>query len=196
MKNLVLASNNSGKLREFAALLSPFQWDVKPQSFWDIPEADEPHSTFIENALAKARHAVEHTQLPTLADDSGICVPVLAGEPGVHSARFAGLPKSDERNNARLVELLTHECDRRAYYFCVLVLLRHLHDPQPLIAQGIWWGEITLQAKGTGGFGYDPHFFLPELNCTAAQLSAEKKNELSHRGLAMRELLRQLQEFS
>lgn len=201
MQTLVLASGNAGKLREFSALLSPLRWQIKPQSFWNVPEAAEPHPTFIENALVKARQAAQHTGLPALADDSGICVPALKGEPGVHSARFAarldGLPepalRSDERNNARLIELLHDASDRRAYYVCVLVFLRHANDPQPLIAEATWWGEIVSEPRGEGGFGYDPYFFLPTLGCTAAQLSAEQKNQLSHRGQAMRQLLHELQ---
>ncbi|TAK91000.1 MAG: RdgB/HAM1 family non-canonical purine NTP pyrophosphatase [Burkholderiaceae bacterium] len=197
MKPLVLASNNAGKLREFSALLAPLGWQVQPQSHWNVPEADEPHLTFVENALAKARHAAQFTGLPALADDSGICAPALDGAPGVHSARFAaltdGLPKSDERNNARLVELLRGQSDQRLFYVCVLVLVRHAADPQPLIAQANWWGTLAAQPAGTGGFGYDPYFYLPDLRCTAAELVPEQKNQISHRGQALRMLLQQLQ---
>lgn len=200
MKTLVLASNNAGKLREFSGLLAPLDWQVRPQADWLVPEVAEPHPTFIENALVKARHAAQHTGLPALADDSGICVPVLQGEPGVHSARFAslndGLPKSDARNNARLIELLKPHADRRAYYVCVLVFLRHAQDPQPLIAQAQWWGEILEAPRGEGGFGYDPYFYLKDYGCTAAELSATQKNQISHRGQALRSLLLQLQAAS
>jgi len=198
MKQLVLASNNAGKLREFSALLAPLDWDVKPQSHWNVPEVAEPHPSFVENALVKARHAAQHTGLPALADDSGICAPALGGAPGVHSARFAaltdGLPKSDERNNARLVELLREQSDRRLYYVCVLVFLRHANDPQPLIAQANWWGELALQPSGAGGFGYDPYFYLPALGCTAAELESVHKNKISHRGQALQILLEQLRQ--
>ena len=193
MKTLVLASNNAGKLREFSTLLAPLDWEVRPQADFQVSEVAEPHPTFIENALTKARHAAQHTGLPALADDSGICVPALNGAPGVHSARFAGLPKSDVRNNTQLIELLKAHTDRRAYYVCVLVFLRHANDPQPLIAQATWWGEMVEEPKGENGFGYDPYFFLPTLGCTAAQLSAAQKNQLSHRGQALRCLLQALQ---
>jgi XTP/dITP diphosphohydrolase len=195
-QTLVLASNNAGKLREFSALLEPLNWEVKPQSFWNVPEVSEPHSTFIENALVKARHAAQCTGLAALADDSGICVPSLNGEPGVHSARFAalvdGLEKSDQRNNARLVELLRDQKDRRAYYACVLVFLRHAKDPLPLIAQATWWGEIAMAPRGSAGFGYDPYFYLAEFDCTSAELEPAHKNKISHRGQAMRSLLQQM----
>jgi XTP/dITP diphosphohydrolase len=185
MKKIVIASNNAGKLREFSALLAPFDFVAVPQSELHIGEADEPHATFIENALAKARHAARLSGLPALADDSGICVSALSGAPGVYSARFAGEPKSDARNNQRLIAALEDEGDRRAFYYCVLVLVRHADDPRPLIADGEWHGEIIAQARGSGGFGYDPHFYLPGQGCTAAELSAEIKNRISHRGMAM-----------
>ena len=157
-ERLVLASNNAGKLREFRRLLTPLAIDVVPQAELGIPEADEPHVTFVENALAKARHASVHARLPALADDSGVCVAALAGAPGVQSARYAGEPKSDARNNQKLVAALQGVADRRAHYYCVLVLVRHADDPEPLIAEGIWHGTIVDTPRGAGGFGYDPHF--------------------------------------
>ena len=192
MKKLVLASNNAGKLREFQALLAPLGWEVVPQAELGVPEADEPHCTFVENALAKARHASQHTGLPALADDSGICVHALEGAPGVHSARFAGAPKSDERNNALLVEKLAGESDRRAHYVCALVLVRNAEDPQPIIAEGEWHGQIIDSPRGAGGFGYDPYFLLPEMGQTAAELDGQLKNTLSHRGAACRQLIARL----
>ena len=192
MQKIVIASNNPGKLRELADLLRPLDIEAVPQSAFDLTEAEEPHPTFIENALAKARHASRETGLPALADDSGICVDALNGEPGVHSARFAGEPKSDERNNRKLVEMLAGQDDRRAHYYCVIVLVRHADDPQPLIAEGAWYGEVVDTPRGSGGFGYDPYFFLPELGRTAAELDAAHKNSISHRGLAMQSLLGKL----
>lgn len=190
---LVLASNNAGKLREFAALLAPLGIQVVPQRELNVPECPEPHCTFLENALEKARHASRVTGLPALADDSGLCVEALGGMPGVLSARFAGEPKSDLRNNALLVERLHGVSDRRAWYTCVLVLIRHAEDPQPLVAEGIWRGEVCDQAAGEGGFGYDPHFWLPSYGCSVAQLAAEEKNRISHRGQAMAQMLAKLQ---
>ena len=190
---LVLASNNAGKLREFSALLAPLGVTVIPQGQLNVPECPEPHFTFLENALEKARHASRVTGLPALADDSGICVEALGGAPGVFSARFAGEPKSDARNNALLVEKLNGVANRRAWYYCVLVLVRHADDPQPLVADGMWWGEVQDQPAGDGGFGYDPYFYLPAFGCTAAQLPAASKNAISHRGQAMQVLLTKLQ---
>ena len=192
MKKLVLASNNAGKLREFQALLSPLGWDVVPQSLLGVTEADEPYDTFVENALAKARHAALSSGLPALADDSGICLAALNGAPGVHSARFAGEPKSDARNNALMLEKLAGVADRRAHYVCVLVFVRSAGDPQPLIAEGEWHGEIVDTPRGDGGFGYDPYFWLPQFGMTAAQLPAAEKNRFSHRGLACAALLERL----
>ncbi|MBS1207918.1 MAG: rdgB [Proteobacteria bacterium] len=193
MKKLVLASNNTGKLREFQALLAPLGWEVVPQVELGVPEADEPHCTFVENALTKARHASAHTGLPALADDSGVCVNALQGAPGVYSARFAGEPKSDERNNALLIEKLAGETDRRAHYVCVLAFVRNAEDPQPIIAEGEWHGTIIDTPRGAGGFGYDPHFYLPDMEQTAAELAGPLKNTLSHRGAACRQLLARLQ---
>ena len=193
MKKLVIASNNPGKLREFQFLLQPLGIEVLTQAQLGIDEAEEPHPTFIENALAKARHVSRLSGLPALADDSGICVAALDGAPGVLSARYAGEPKSDQRNNEKLLQVMQGVPDRRAHYYCVLVLLRHADDPQPLLAEGEWHGEITLQPAGDGGFGYDPLFRLAELNKTSAQLEREQKHAISHRGKALRVLLKKLQ---
>ena len=192
MKELVIASNNAGKLREIRHLLEPLGIEVLPQSQFKVSEVDEPHRTFIENAIVKARHACEQTGLPSLADDSGICVNALNGEPGVLSARYSGEPKSDERNNLKLIDALSSQADRSAHYYCVLVLLRHAEDPQPIIADGSWHGEIVPDKRGDGGFGYDPHFYLPELGKTAAELPMEQKNRISHRGQALARLLSKL----
>jgi XTP/dITP diphosphohydrolase len=191
---LVLASNNAGKLREFRRLLEPLGLDVVPQAELGIAEADEPHVTFIENALAKARHASTHCGLPALADDSGICVDALGGAPGVHSARYAGEPKSDARNNAALVSALQGVADRRAHYYCVLVLVRHARDPQPIVAEGIWHGTVVDTPRGSGGFGYDPHFEDRDSRLTGAELPLARKNALSHRGQALRALIARLGE--
>jgi len=189
---LVLASGNAGKLREFRRLLAPLGIDVVAQSALGIADADEPHVTFVENALAKARHASAHAKLPALADDSGICVRALAGAPGVQSARYAGEPKSDARNNAKLVAALAGVADRRAHYACVLTLVRHERDPEPIIAEGAWHGTVIDAPRGAGGFGYDPHFLDAATGLTAAELPLERKNELSHRGQAMRALIARL----
>ncbi len=197
-KRLVLASNNAGKAAEMQALLAPLGLDVVVQSALGVSAADEPHITFVENALAKARHASAQTGLPAIADDSGLCVEALDGAPGVLSSRFGGEPKSDERNNARLLEELaacTLPEQRRAYFYCVAVLVRSADDPRPLIADGEWHGEILTAARGSGGFGYDPLFWLPELEQTVAELDAELKNTLSHRAAAMRHLLDRLRYY-
>jgi XTP/dITP diphosphohydrolase len=199
MKKLVIASGNTGKLREIQAILAPLGCEVLNQAALGIADAEEPHLTFIENALAKARHAAERASLPALADDSGVCVVALRGEPGVHSARYAGnsagCEERDARNNDKLVAALAACTDRRAYYYCAMVLVRHAADPQPLIGEGYWWGEISAHARGRNGFGYDPHFFLPELGKTAAELDPEHKNRLSHRGQALRQLVDKLRRF-
>jgi XTP/dITP diphosphohydrolase len=192
MKRVVVASNNPGKLREFAALLAPLGIEAVAQAELGIDEAEEPHRTFIENALEKARHASARSRLPAMADDSGICVPALGGAPGVYSARYAGEPKSDQRNNARLIEAVRHLEKRDAFYYCALVLVRDPDDPRPIIADASWHGELVLEARGTGGFGYDPYFWLPELQCTSAELPAEHKNRISHRGQALAALVEKL----
>ncbi|MEQ1556860.1 MAG: RdgB/HAM1 family non-canonical purine NTP pyrophosphatase [Gallionella sp.] len=192
MKKIVIASNNPGKLLEFQTLLAPLGIEVVTQAQLGIKEAEEPHLTFIENALAKARHVSRESGLPALADDSGICVNVLKGLPGVISARFSGLPSNDERNNKALLQAMQAHTDRRAHYACVLVLMRSAGDAQPLIAEGEWHGEIAREARGTGGFGYDPLFWLPELNKMSSELSREAKDAISHRGKAMKILLEKL----
>jgi XTP/dITP diphosphohydrolase len=190
---LVLASNNPGKLREIRALL-PSTMEIVLQASLGIPEAEEPHPTFVENALAKARHASRAARLPALADDSGLCVPALGGEPGVHSAYYAGREgtreERDARNNERLLAELKEE--RKAYYCCVMVFVRHPEDPRPLIAEGLWHGEIARAPRGAGGFGYDPLFLVPKLGKTAAELPADEKNRLSHRAMALGNLLKLL----
>jgi XTP/dITP diphosphohydrolase len=191
-RTIILASNNAGKLKEFNAMLAPVGFEVHAQGEFNVPEAEEPHLTFVENALAKARHAARITGLPALADDSGVCVNVLSGAPGVLSARYAGEPKSDARNNEKLIAELAAHADKSAYYYCVLVFVRHADDPQPVIAEGRWDGEIIATPRGQDGFGYDPHFRLAALGKTAAELSAEEKNRLSHRGQALRTLVEKL----
>jgi XTP/dITP diphosphohydrolase len=192
MQKLVIASNNPGKLREFQFLLQPLGIEVLTQAQLGISEAEEPHVTFVENALAKARHVSRESGLPALADDSGICVTALGGAPGVLSARYAGEPKSDQRNNEKLLRDMQGVTDRRAHYYCVLVLVRHADDPQPLIAEGEWHGEIAHEERGAGGFGYDPLFWLPEFGKMSAELEREQKHAISHRGKALRVLLDRL----
>ena len=192
MKKLVLASNNAKKMKELNALLAPLGFEVIPQGELGIPEAEEPHCTFVENSLAKARHAAAHSGLPALADDSGLCVHALGGAPGVLSARYAGEPKSDVRNNEKLLHHLAEYDDRRAHFYCVLVLVRAEDDPQPIIAEGEWHGEILAAPRGAEGFGYDPLFYVPTECKTAAELDAETKNRLSHRGQAMQQLIERL----
>ena len=188
-KKLVIASNNPGKLREIGEIFAPLDVEIIPQSVLAVPEAEEPHATFIENALAKARHAARLTGMPALADDSGICVDALGGAPGVVSAHFAGEPRSDVRNNHKLLEMLEAENDRRAHYYCVMLLMRHGDDPQPLVAEGEWRGEILRESRGSGGFGYDPLFLDPALGKTGAELAPEQKNRVSHRGKALAALV-------
>ncbi len=187
---VVLASGNPGKVREIQAIAGP-GLELVLQSALDITESAEPHSTFVENALAKARHASRAASLPALADDSGLCVEALGREPGVPSAYYAGHMGSreerDTRNNARLLAELKD--DRRAYYCCLMVLVRHPEDPRPLIAEGLWHGEIARSPRGTNGFGYDPLFLVSSRGKTAAELPADEKNRISHRALALRKLL-------
>ena len=193
MHKLVLASNNAGKVKEFQALLMPLYFEVIPQGALGIPAAEEPHHTFVENALAKARHASSASGLPALADDSGICAHALDGKPGVHSARYAGEHANDAANNQKLISELNNQSDRGAHYVCALVLVNSADDPNPLIVEASWHGVIVDEARGLNGFGYDPHFFLPELGKTAAELDPTQKNLISHRGQALRELISQLQ---
>jgi XTP/dITP diphosphohydrolase len=195
VNRVVIASNNPGKLRELSALLNPLGIETIPQSALNVPEAEEPHDTFLENALAKARHAAEATGLPSLADDSGLCVAFLAGEPGVQSAYYGGRDgdreERDRRNNERLVAELARAHDRSAYYYCVLVLMRGPRDPSPIVADGAWHGEIVLAPRGVGGFGYDPYFRTGD-GLTAAELRADVKNRVSHRGKALATLAAKL----
>jgi XTP/dITP diphosphohydrolase len=191
-QRLVLASNNAGKLKEFAQLLAPIGFELHPQGEFNVPEAEEPYATFVENALTKARHAARLTGLPALADDSGVCVNALGGAPGVYSARFAGEPKSDARNNEKLIADLAGHADKSAYYYCVLVYVRHADDPQPVIADGVWRGQMIDTPRGDGGFGYDPYFLVPAQGKTAAELSSDEKNAISHRGQALRALVEKL----
>lgn len=192
MNKIVLASGNKGKLREFAQLFASFDIEVIPQSEFDVPEAEETGLSFVENAIIKARNACEHTGLPAIADDSGIEVDYLLGAPGIYSARFAGEHANDEANRNALLAALNGvpERERAARYQCLLVLMRHSKDPTPLICQGDWQGQILTQAVGDGGFGYDPIFWVPELKCSAAQLSSEQKHAISHRGKAIQEFTR------
>jgi XTP/dITP diphosphohydrolase len=183
MQQIVLASNNPGKLKELKGLLRPLGIDAIPQSHWSVPEADEPHGTFLENALAKARNAARHTGLPALADDSGLCVPVLGGDPGVNSAF-----------NAKLMEELRDVHDRSAFYYCVLVLVSEPDDPVPTIADGRWSGIIIKEPHGDNGFGYDPYFLSRDHKRTAAQLTEAEKNKASHRGKALAALAVKLRE--
>jgi len=191
-RRIVLASSNPGKLREFRALLADQGFELVAQGEFGIDATEEPHPTFLENALAKARYAAAISRLPALADDSGLCVSALQGEPGVRSARFAGAGANDSANNAELLRRLSGQVDRTAHYTCVLVALRADDDPEPLVADARWSGELLHEARGGGGFGYDPLFFVPECGCTAAELATDAKNRLSHRGRALRELAHRL----
>ena len=192
MQRLVIATGNAHKLDEIGRLLRPLGIEVLSQQQFDVPEAAEPHATFIENALAKARHATRLTGLPALADDSGLCVDALGGAPGVISAIYAGEPRSDARNNEKLLAALKGVADRRAHYHCSLVLLRHADDPQPIIAEGQWHGVILNAPRGAGGFGYDPLFLDPTLQQSVAEISTDDKNRVSHRGQALAVLLEKL----
>ncbi|MHB1052460.1 MAG: RdgB/HAM1 family non-canonical purine NTP pyrophosphatase [Thiobacillus sp.] len=196
MSKLVIASGNAGKLREIARILGPFGIEAVPQSQFNVPDCPEPHVTFVENCLAKARHASLHSGLPALADDSGICVDALGGAPGVQSARYAGEPKSDASNNDKLIADLANETNRRAHYTCVMVYVRHPDDPEPVIAEGRWFGEIIDTPRGENGFGYDPYFLVPEFDKTGAELDEDTKNSISHRGQALRDLVEKLKQLN
>lgn len=193
---LVLATGNAGKVAELQAMLSDHpatqSWVVKPQSQWQLEEADETGLTFIENAIIKARHACQHTGLPAIADDSGLAVNALGGAPGVFSARYAGANASDQDNIDKLLHTLADKDDRRATFHCVLVLMSHAEDPTPLICHGQWHGSILPAPAGDGGFGYDPIFWVEQQQCSAAQLSRQQKQQLSHRGQALSQLLNHL----
>jgi len=188
-RRLVLASNNAGKLREFSQLFEPFAIELIPQGQLGISAAEEPFDCFIDNALAKARHASKRSGLTAIADDSGICVDALGGAPGVRSARFAGEHCSDSDNNQKLLSLLTSQTNREAHYVCALVVVREADDPNPIIVETRWNGQIINEARGQHGFGYDPYFYLPQLQMTAAQLAPEHKNAISHRGQALVQLM-------
>jgi XTP/dITP diphosphohydrolase len=194
-RTLVIASGNSGKLRELGAMLDPQGWSVRPQSEWAIEDAVEDGLTFVENALIKARHAAQATGLPTLGDDSGLVVDALDGRPGIYSSRYAGEPANASANNRKLLEDLlgVDESSRGAHFYCAMVLMRHAEDPAPLLATGKWRGRILQAPAGEGGFGYDPLFWVPGEGCSAAQLPAPVKNRLSHRGKALSALLHQLE---
>ncbi|HUP94806.1 MAG TPA: RdgB/HAM1 family non-canonical purine NTP pyrophosphatase [Burkholderiales bacterium] len=198
MHKLVVASSNPGKIREFEQMLAPLGFEIVAQSQLGIHDAAEPHETFVENALAKARHASSFSGMAAFADDSGICVAALGGEPGVHSARYAAEADAveretqDARNNEKLLAALAGKADRRAHYYCVIVLVRRADDPEPLIAEGRWHGEVIAEARGSNGFGYDPYFHVPALGRTAAELVAEEKNAISHRGQALKQLVARL----
>ena len=188
-KKIVLASSNLGKLAEFNALFGPLGIELISQQALGIAPAPEPFFTFVENALTKARQASSISGLPSLADDSGICVEALDGAPGIHSARFAGPDSTDTQNNEHLLDLMKNHTNKRARYVCALVFIRHTNDPEPIIASGTWNGEIIDSPRGANGFGYDPFFFLPDLGQTAAELTPALKNKISHRALAMQELM-------
>ena len=190
-REYVLASGNPGKLREMTGMFKPLGIIVRPQSEWQVPEAEETASTFVENSLIKARQAASCTGLPAIADDSGLVVPVLQGEPGIFSARYAGENANANSNIRKLLEKLEGKtgAERSAYFFCALVLVEPAGDPAPLIATGHWHGKILDEPRGDGGFGYDPVFYVPELDCSAAELSAADKNRLSHRGKALGQML-------
>jgi XTP/dITP diphosphohydrolase len=188
---IVLASHNPGKLREMEHILSSLKIGIVPQSRFNVSEVTETGLSFVENAIIKARHATRHTGLAAIADDSGLEVDALGGQPGIYSAHYAGLGASDQENLARLLENLkeTPEEERHARYQCLIIYMRHWQDPTPLICQGTWEGCILSTPRGSGGFGYDPIFYLPSHHCTAAELSEEEKNRVSHRGKALKTLL-------
>ena len=181
-------------MREFNALFGAKAIEVVAQGSLGVGSCDEPFETFLENALAKARHASRETGLPAMADDSGITAEALEGRPGVYSARYAGEPSDDDANNRKLVSELSGKQDKRAHYTCVLVAVKSEKDPEPVVVQGHWSGEIVAEPKGEGGFGYDPHFYVPSFGKTAAEMTAEEKNAVSHRGQAMRLMLEALGE--
>jgi len=200
-REYVLASGNQGKLREIVGMLKPLGFVVRPQSDWRVPEAEETASTFVENSLIKARQAAHHTGLPSIADDSGLVVPVLNGDPGIYSARYAGESADSHANMRKLLPELhgRSEPDRQAYFYCAMVLVLSVDDPAPLIATGRWHGTILELPQGDGGFGYDPLFGVSKLSdpgrqCSAAELTQADKSRVSHRGQALKELVRQLRE--
>ena len=183
MQTILLASNNGKKIAELSPILASFGIEIKAQRDYGIEDVPETGLTFIENALIKARHAARQSGLPAIADDSGLCVPALGGAPGIYSARYSG--EGDAGNNRKLLAALENAQDRRAYYVCLIVYLRHADDPLPIIAQGLWHGTIALEARGDGGFGYDPLFVPAGDSRTAAEYSAAEKNSISHRARAL-----------
>lgn len=192
MQKIVLASNNQGKIKEFREIFKDLNIEVIPQEKFNVPEIDEPFSTFLENSLHKARHCSKLTGLPALADDSGLCVNALNGAPGIYSARYAGVPKSETLNIDKLLNNLKNSSDRSAYFYCCLVLVNSATDPSPIVADGRCYGKITLKPQGTNGFGYDPVFYIDQYKKTTAELPPEIKNQISHRGLAIQNLCNQL----
>ena len=192
MNKIVIATNNEKKLNEIEAILKDLNIKAIPQSHFKIGESEEPFNTFIENALIKARYASEKTGLPAIADDSGLCVDILGGEPGIYSARFSGSPKSDENNNLKLLEVLKDKNKRKAHYYCAIVFIKSPNDPQPIIAEGIWQGEILEIPRGKNGFGYDSIFLDYKTDLSAAELSANIKNKISHRGQALQKIKQKL----
>ncbi|MDD3266928.1 MAG: RdgB/HAM1 family non-canonical purine NTP pyrophosphatase [Burkholderiales bacterium] len=192
MQKIVIASNNQGKIKEFQDIFAKYNIEIIPQSQLNVPEPEEPFETFVENSLLKARHCSKYTGLPSLADDSGLCVDILGGEPGVFSARYAGTPKSDQKNIDKLLKAMQNKTNKDAYFYCSLVFVRHHKDPQPIIADGVFNGQITQEQKGDNGHGYDPIFLVKEYQKTAAELDPETKNKISHRGIAIEELIKKL----
>jgi len=189
---IVLATGNAGKVKEIQSILAPLGYTITPQTQYNVSEADETGLTFIENALIKARNAAEQTGKPALADDSGLAVNALGGAPGIYSSRYAGQQATDQQNNEKLLRDLHGISDRSAFFYCALALVRHATDPTPLICLGRWDGEILEQSAGTNGFGYDPLFYVPQKKCTSAELKAEEKNRISHRGIALQQLISQI----
>lgn len=194
MKKIVLGTNNQGKVKELHNLLVDSGFDVIAQSEFDVPDADETGLSFVENAIIKARHTAKLTGLPAIADDSGLAVDALGGAPGIYSARYAGEHGNDKQNIEKLLDALKDVPDekRNAYFYCALVFMRHANDPTPIICLGKWAGKILRSEQGQGGFGYDPVFYVPELGCSAAEISREQKSHISHRGQALQKLLTQL----
>lgn len=191
---IVLASGNPGKIRELSALMQGLNIELRPQSDFAVPEAEETGLTFVENAILKARNAAKYSKHPAIADDSGIEIDHLNGAPGIYSARYSGPNASEEDNNRKLLEDLAGvpEAQRTARYWSSIVYMRHEFDPSPIIAEGVWEGRILTEPRGEGGFGYDPLFYLPEYDCTSAELKAAEKNRISHRGIALQKLIRKL----
>ena len=189
---VILASRNEGKIRELTKILRPLEFDLASQKDYDIESPEETGLTFIENALIKAREVSEKSGLPSIADDSGISVPMLDGAPGIYSARYAGDSCDDDQNNEKLINALSNIADKNAFYYCVMVFVKHALDPTPLIGVGEWHGSIVAEKRGSNGFGYDPHFWLEGYQCTAAELSPETKNKISHRAIASKMLMEAL----